>query len=180
MNIIIVTLLPIIFMIHEFEEILFLKYWVNKDKNYLHNKFPKIGPKIFLQYSKFTIAGLVLAISEEFVVISLLTYIAIIMHNYYIWFSVFMGFSIHLIIHIIGGLFYKKYCFGFVTSILVLPYCIYGFFEYINNETYKVIWIIIGPIIAIVGFLINLKFVMHYFGEKFSIWETEEIIKTAN
>jgi len=46
MNILVYTLLPVVFMIHEFEEIIFLKYWINKDKDYLHNKFPKIGPFI--------------------------------------------------------------------------------------------------------------------------------------
>ena len=70
------------FMFHEFEEIIFLKYWLKKDKDYLNNYFPKIGSKIYLQYSKFTTAGFTLAIAEEFIIISTLTYLAIIFNNY--------------------------------------------------------------------------------------------------
>ena len=32
MDIIVYTLLPVIFMFHEFEEIIFLKYWLKKIK----------------------------------------------------------------------------------------------------------------------------------------------------
>jgi hypothetical protein len=172
MNIIIYTLLPIIFMVHEFEEILFFKYWLNKDKDYLHKKFPKIGPKIYLQYSKFTTAGFVFAIAEEFILISILTYMAIIVENSYIWFTVFMGFSIHIIIHFIQWIFYKKYIPVIITSILVLPYCIYGFIICMDSKIYNFEWIIICSIIGIIGVIINLKLI-HYLGEKFSNWETK-------
>jgi len=84
-----------------------------------------------------------------------------------------MGFSIHIIIHIIQWMFYKRYFPAIVTSFLVLPYCIYGFMEYINNETYKIEWIIVCSIIGIVGVVLNLKLI-HHLGEKFSIWETEK------
>ncbi|GBU24390.1 hypothetical protein R83H12_01020 [Fibrobacteria bacterium R8-3-H12] len=169
-SIIIYTLLPIMFMLHDFEEIIFFKYWLNKNKDYLQNKFPKIGPKIYSHCSKFTAAGFALAIAEEFIIISLLTYISIIMQNFYIWFTVFMGFSIHIIIHILQFIVYRKYIPTIITSILVLPYCIYGFIFYLNNEAYKIEWIIICSIIGIIGVMINLKFI-HYLGEKFSNWE---------
>ena len=170
MDIIVYTLLPVIFMFHEFEEIIFLKYWLKKDKDYLNNYFPKIGSKIYLQYSKFTTAGFTLAIAEEFIIISILTYFAIIFNNYYIWFTVFMGFSIHIVIHIIQWIIYRKYIPTILTSILVLPYCIYGFIICINNGINNLFWIIICSIIGIVGVIINLKFI-HYLGEKFSKWD---------
>lgn len=170
MKIIIYTLLPIIFMLHEFEEIIFLKWWMNRDKEYIHRKFPKIGPRIYSQYNKFSTAGFVLAIAEEFIIISLLTYIAIITQNMYVWFTVFMGFSIHIIIHIVQFILYGKYIPVIVTSILVLPYCIYGFNLYINSEVYEIKWIIICSIIGIISVMLNLKFI-HYLGAKFSNWE---------
>jgi len=39
----IIWLLPIVFMIHDFEEIIFFKSWMNKNKDYLIEKFPKIS-----------------------------------------------------------------------------------------------------------------------------------------
>ena len=159
-------------MLHEFEEIIFLKYWLNKDKDYMHNKFPKIGPKIYSQYSKFTTSGFTLAIAEEFIIISFLTYMAIGMKNFYIWYTVFMGFSIHIVIHIIQCILYRKYVPTIITSILVLPYCIYGSIVYFGNEIYNMGWLIICPIIGTVGVIINLKLI-HYLGIKFSNWETK-------
>jgi hypothetical protein len=166
------TLLPIIFMFHEFEEIIFLKIWLKLDKDYLYKKFPKIGSRIYLQYSKFTTSGFTLAIAEEFIIISFLTYLSLILQNYYIWFTVFMGFSIHIVIHIIQWLLYRKYIPIIITSVLVLPYCIFGFFKFINDGPIKMGLIIIFSIIGIIGVLLNLKLI-HYFGIKFSNWENK-------
>ena len=170
MKIIIYSLLPIIFMLHEFEEIIFFKWWLNRDKEYMYNNFPKIGSKIYSQYSKFSTAGFVLAIAEEFILISLLTYIAIITQSIYLWFAVFMGFSIHIVIHIIQFILYRKYIPVIFTSILVLPYCVYGFLLYINNEVYEIKWILICSIIGIISVMLNLKLI-HHLGAKFSNWE---------
>jgi hypothetical protein len=174
MGIIIYGLLPIIFMLHEFEEILFLKIWLHKDREYLCNKFPKTGQKIYFQYSGFTTSGFVFAIAEEFLLISILTYVAIIFQKEYMWFTVFMGFSIHIIIHIFQWIIYKKYLPVTVSSILVLPYCIYGFKYFIDNNVINAFWIIISSIIGIVAVVLNLKFI-HYIGHKFSNYENKTI-----
>jgi len=42
----------------------------------------------------------------------------------------------------------------------------------LDNEAYKIEWIIICSIIGVIGMIVNLRFV-HYFGEKFSKWETK-------
>jgi len=166
--------LPIIFMFHEFEEILFFKIWLHKDKEYLCIKFPKTGPKIYSQYSGFTTSGFVFAIAEEFLLISILTYMAIIFQKEYIWFAVFMGFSIHLVIHIFQWVIYKKYLPTIVTCFLVLPYCIYGFIHFINNNVINIFWITISSIIGKVAVMLNLKFI-HYIGHKFSNYENKII-----
>ena len=174
MEILVYYLLPIIFIFHEFEEILFFKIWLHKDKEYLCNKFPKAGPKIYSQYNCFTTSGFVFAIAEEFLLISILTYMAIIFQKEYMWFTVFMGFSIHLIIHIFQWVIYKKYLPTIVTSFLVLPYCIYGFIYFINNNIINIFWITISSIIGIVAVVLNLKFI-HYIGYKFSTYENKKI-----
>ncbi len=163
MNYLLYVLLPIVFMFHEFEEILFLKIWLHKNKEYLCNKFPKIGSKIYSQYSSFTTSGFVFAIAEEFVLISILTYAAIIFQKEYLWFTVFMGFSIHIVIHIFQWIIYKKYLPTIVTSILVLPYCIYGLIYFINNNDINIFWITASSIIGIIAVVLNLKFI-HYIG----------------
>ena len=167
MEILIYGLLPVIFMFHEFEEILFLKMWLHKDEEYLYNKFPKAGSKIYSQYSGFTTSGFAFAIAEEFLLINILTYAAIIFQKEYMWFAVLMGFSIYLVIHIFQWVIHKKYLPVIITVILVLPYCIFGFIYFINNNVINTFWIIISSIIGIAAAMLNLKFI-HYIGYKFS------------
>ena len=167
---IIYTLLIVVFMVHEFEEIIVLNIWLIKEKDHLQKNFPKIGTKIYLQYSKFTTAGLALAIAEEFILISLFIYLAILLPNMYIWAAILIGLSIHFFVHIISWIIYKKFVPAAITSILALPYCVYGLIVYVNNETYKIGMLIIYTIIVIIIFLINLRF-MHYLGKRFSNWE---------
>jgi hypothetical protein len=92
--------------------------------------------------------------------------VAIIFQKEYMWFAVFMGFSIHIVIHIFQWVIYKKYLPVIITSILVLPYYIYGFIFFINNNVINTFWIIISLIIGIVAAMLNLKFI-HYIGYKF-------------
>jgi hypothetical protein len=40
---IIIWLFPIIFMIHEFEEIIFMRWWLGKNKESILTKYPKLG-----------------------------------------------------------------------------------------------------------------------------------------
>ena len=174
MNILVYTLFPIVFMIHEFEEIIFLKYWITRDKEYLNTKFPGIGPKIYSQYSKFSTSGFALAIAEEFIIVSALTYLAILLQNFYIWFAVFTGYSIHIIIHIGQWVLYKKYIPVIVTSFLTLPYCIYGFFGFFYYEDIKLPWIILSSIVGSIGMLLNLRLI-HYIGHKFSNYENTTV-----
>ncbi len=35
-----VWLYPILFMFHDFEEIIFMQSWINRNRNYLYNRFP--------------------------------------------------------------------------------------------------------------------------------------------
>ena len=41
--------LLIVFMIHDFEEIIFFKSWINRNKEYLTEKFPKISKRFLLR-----------------------------------------------------------------------------------------------------------------------------------
>jgi len=169
MNILIFTLLPIVFMFHDFEEIIFFKLWLIRDKDYLNNRFKKIGPKIFLQYSKFSTSAFAFMVAIEFIAFSVLTYVSIIIQNYYIWFTIFIGFSVHIVIHIIQWMLYRKYIPAIVTSFLSLPYCIYGLIEFINYEIIKIQTIVICVIIG--STLIIFLRLIHLMGEKFTAWE---------
>ena len=176
MDKIIYYIFPIIFMLHEFEEIIFLKIWLHRNKECLHRKFPKAGAKIYSQYGNFTTSGFTLAIAEEFILASIITYTAIIIQYPYLWFTVFIGFSVHIVVHIFQWILYRKYIPVIITSILVLPYCVYGFMEFIHSENVKIFWLTVSSIIGITAMFLNL-ILIHYFGNKFSNFENKILNK---
>ena len=66
----IVSLFPIVFMLHEFEEIIGFKPWVVKDGLWIAKKFPKAAKQITL-YERLSVPAFALAVLEEFVLLVL-------------------------------------------------------------------------------------------------------------
>jgi hypothetical protein len=153
-------------MLHDFEEIIFFKAWINKNKNYLEEKFPKISKRFLARLEKLSNQGFVVAVAEEFVLLSLITLCSILFNNYLLWLAAFMGFFIHLVIHLGQWIILKRYIPGIITTFFALIYCTYTFHEIIRNNIFSssqiIFWTIIG--IGLVG--INLLFA-HKLGEIF-------------
>ena len=64
---IIVWLLPIVFMIHDFEEIIFFKSWITKNKDYLSGIIPEFSKRLLFRLEKLSVPAFSLAVAEEFV-----------------------------------------------------------------------------------------------------------------
>ncbi|MDR2927860.1 MAG: HXXEE domain-containing protein [Cytophagaceae bacterium] len=52
---IIIWLLPIVLMIHDFEEIIFFKSWINQNRDCMTEKFPKIAKRFLLRFDNLLI-----------------------------------------------------------------------------------------------------------------------------
>jgi hypothetical protein len=117
----------IIFMVHEFEEIIFLPGWLRKNRHMLASRFPKLSKYTLNKIGDISASAFALAVFEEYIIILLITVSAIHFNFYGLWTGVFMAFSIHLVIHIAQWLIIRKYVPFIATSILCLPYCIYVF-----------------------------------------------------
>lgn len=164
-----VALLPIAFMLHDFEEIIFFKPWLKKNEDILLSRFPVLSRHILPHFKKISTSGFALAVAEQFVLLSLITYTSIWIESYYVWFAVFMAFSIHLIIHVFQWMVFRKYIPTIITSILILPYCIYTFMEFIKAKILSINEIFIWTIIGITMMLVNLA-IAHRLALKFSVW----------
>lgn len=95
----IVSLFPIIFMLHEFEEIIGFKHWVTKDGAWIAKKYPKVAKQISF-YERLSVPAFALAVLEEFIIIGIVTVWALTLQWYNVWIAVFSGFSLHILIHI--------------------------------------------------------------------------------
>jgi hypothetical protein len=122
MDFILIALLPAVFMLHDFEEIICFRSWIAKNETYLKVKFPKLfhrmSPVFNLSATAFAIA-----VAEEFILLNIITFGSLYFNSYYLWMAAFMAFSIHLIIHFIQWMTLRRYIPAIVTTLLCLPYC---------------------------------------------------------
>lgn len=167
---ILILALPIIFMIHDFEEIIFFKKWILNNENELNGRFPKIAKHLILHFKNISTSTFALGVAEEFLLVSIISFLAVYNFAFELWYGIFIGFFIHIIIHIIQWIAYRKYIPSIVTSFLVLPYCIYTLTEInelnILEISEKLFWGVIGFIIVVINLLL-----IHKLMVKFEKWQ---------
>lgn len=120
-----IWLFPILFIFHDFEEIIFMRAWINKNRSFLRERFPKLAPKMFAHFDHITTSAFALGVAEEFILISLITIISSVINSYGLWIGSFIAFTIHLVIHCLQALIVRKYIPVLITSLICLPICIY-------------------------------------------------------
>ena len=151
-----IWLLPIVFMIHDFEEIIFFKSWISKNKAYLIENFPKFS-KLLHFADNLSTPAFALAVSVLFILLSLITFISVISDNYLLWLAAFMGFFLHLLVHLAQWIIVKRYIPAIYTTFFALIYCIYTLYAINTNNLFQiseiVLWTIIGLLFLAVFFL---------------------------
>lgn len=159
----VVTLLPVVFMFHDFEEIIFMKSWFNKNGQWLAEKFPFLPKTLFSHLENTTTANFALMVAEEFILVCLVTYLGILSGNYYWWLGAFMAFSVHIVIHLIQWIVVRGYIPVIVTSLLCLPYCIYGIVQILHTNEFTGIEIAACTLIGMVLTALNLLLIHRIF-----------------
>ena len=154
----IVWLLPIVFMFHDFEEIIFFKSWVTKNKQTLSKRFPKLSKRFFARFENLSVQAFTLAVAEEFILLSIVTVLSVIFESYLLWLGVFMGFSIHLLVHLVQWIVFRKYIPAIYTSIISLIYCIFSFGFILKNSLFEVNEIILWSFIGVGIVIVNIIF----------------------
>ena len=162
----IIWLLPIVFMIHDFEEIIFFKQWINKNKDYLTEKFPKISKRFLPRFNSLSTSAFAVAVAEEFVLLSLITLGSVLIGNYVIWLAAFMGFFVHLLMHLGQWIILKRYIPAIGTTFFALIYCTYTLYVIIANNIFRISEIVLWTIIGLVLLVSNLIFA-HKLAEMF-------------
>lgn len=158
--------LPVVFMLHEFEEIIMFKRWLNTNKTELQKRFPKVH--IFMERQglfRLSTEQFATAVLFEFILLSGVCFISVFYGALIGWLVVFMAYFLHLFIHIIQWIAYRKYIPTFITTILTLPYCIFMINLLIERQLFSIYeWIFA----TIVGFVLMICIVplVHFFARK--------------
>lgn len=156
-NVIFVASLPIVYMLHDFEEIIGMRPWVTLNEKYLYGKFPKIASRLVPHLKHTSTEGFALCVAVLFMLISIITISALFTNFYKLWMGLFMVFSIHIVVHVIQWLIFRRYIPAIITSLLCIPYCAFGIMR-INKIfflgdifTYTIIVLIVSIILLYVS-----------------------------
>ncbi|PIE87452.1 MAG: HXXEE domain-containing protein [Bacteroidetes bacterium] len=152
-----IALLPVVFMIHDFEEIIMFKPWLKRNRAELKRRFPKFEDFLTKRnYFNLSTSAFAVAVLHEFILITLVTVLSLWYNAYYWWFGAFAVYTLHLFVHIAQWLIYRKYVPVIITSFLTLPYCIYTFTVFIEvipmTPVQMLLWTLIGVVITALSF----------------------------
>ncbi|OOM78582.1 HXXEE domain-containing protein [Clostridium sp. BL-8] len=164
---VIIWLFPILFIFHDFEEIIFMQAWISKNRSYLCARFPKLSKKFLPHFDNITTLSFAFGVAEEFMLINIITIISYVMNWYNLWLGLFIAFTLHLVVHCFQILIVRKYVPAIVTSIICLPICMY-IIEHIV-KLFILRTIVIYSILGFVIMVVNLA-IVHKFMNKFGRW----------
>lgn len=161
----IIWLFPVLFMIHDFEEIIMINVWQQRNKQYIQNIKNKYIPYDFSVSTEAFSIG----VAEEFFIISIVTIISYLLNNYIVWIGLFIAFVLHFFFHIFMCINLKKYVPGVLTSIIfILPSC---FMLYRINSLldYHITMILFSALIGTLIMMVNI-YTLHKAMKKFDYW----------
>ena len=117
-------ILPILFILHDFEEIILIKSWNKRDKNLIATmEKPFFGG--FFDTSSFSVGVL-----EEMIILIIISIICSLTENNFLYLSFIIAYASHFILHYRMCLKVKRYVPGVITAILQLPFMIWLIFNY--------------------------------------------------
>ena len=170
-----IALLPFVFMIHDFEEIIMFAPWLAKNRDEVGRRFPRIDKILRNHHDQLSSSAYAVAVMHEFIIISIITYASLYADTYHWWFGAFAAFSLHLLVHIGQWLIYGKYVPVVVTSFLALPYCLYTFISFLNftdmTGGQMLLWAVIGLAITVVSFV-----PAFYLAARFENWKQHKYL----
>lgn len=165
-------LLPVVFMIHDFEEIIMMKPWLTRNRANLQKKLPLKAFQQTEKHGSMSVPAFALAVAEEFVVLSAVTFAAVEWELYNLWAGFLIGFFIHLLLHIGQFIAFRKYVPVILTSIPAAIYCVVAVNDL--NFAHPFAWnqVAVWTLIALAFIVINLIFALKV-ARKFDAWLNE-------
>ena len=148
--------LPVVFMVHDFEEIVMFEPWLRKNREEVARRFPPIGRILARSHAGLSTSGFAVAVLHEFAIIAGLTFYALWSGQEGWWFGAFAAFSLHLLVHVAQWLIYGRYVPFIITSVLALPYCAYTAMRFLAATSLSsgelLAWAGVGVVVTVLSF----------------------------
>lgn len=153
-----IWLFPVLFVFHDFEEIIGFGSWQKKNMMIMKEKMPKAEQKFRKMYKNYSTEGMALAVFEELILCILICIISIISGYYQLWVGAFIAFIIHLIMHIAQSVIWKGYIPAVITSLITAPISIIVLYQSLISLHYTAGTVICWSIVGLAIVILNLKF----------------------
>jgi len=166
----ILWLFPIFFMLHEFEEIIFLPRWLKQNIDEMARKYPRPLGRLRPHLNAMSSAGFALAAAEEFILLSALTFISVEYAFHSFFAALLLAYLLHVIIHCIQSLAIRRYVPAVTTGILSGCYAVYALYrlDFLSSPDRMFIITITPAILALM--IVNLL-IMHRVMARFEKWK---------
>lgn len=118
---------PIVFLLHEMEEIVVAPKWIKAKREVLAERFP-MASGVFDRLAQLGRRGFIYAVLEELAVVLFATLYVLAggQAGLYVWAAVVLAFSIHTVVHLMQAVVVRNYIPGLATAILSLGYSAYA------------------------------------------------------
>lgn len=170
-----IWLLPVVFMIHDFEEIIMMKPWLTKNWAKLEKRVPAKVIRAMARQKDMLVSAYALAVAEELVVLSAFTFLGAECEMYNIWAGFLIGFFIHLLVHIGQFIAFRGYVPVILTSIPASIYSLIALHDL--NLAHPIDWetVTVWTVISLVLIVVNLLFALKM-AQKFDGWLRENYL----
>lgn len=123
-----------VFMIHDFEEIIWVEPWFKKNHIEVSYTIPRTFQSVLDSMAGITSSQFAVAVGIEFVLFIPITFLAAEYHQFLIFVGVKSIFFLHVFTHVGQSLYIKMVTPGGITAIfIVLSYTIYLFYKLLNE-----------------------------------------------
>ena len=143
-----VLLLPILFIIHDFEEIVMAEVWEKRYKEKISKVWsPKKIPFGLNYMQNCKTAAINLGVLGQFLFIAFVCLLSVFFQNYILWYGFMIGFTLHLVtLHVKVIIDFKKYVPGILTAPIVLIPCLWIIFKAHSILQYDIITVFLSTI----------------------------------
>jgi hypothetical protein len=153
------------FMIHDFEEIIFIERWMSRYHVIVCSVLPKCFRRWFNSFQSIKSSQFSVAVALELIVFIPTTILAAEFHSYLL----FIGFNaillIHVFTHFFQSLILRMYTPGVVTAIVVtLPYSVYLFYRLADMGILN--WTVLSNSLVVGMILVPVVIFGHFIGKK--------------
>jgi len=155
----------IIFMLHNFEEIIVIERWFNKIYPAISERIPPFANREIEQFRKITTAQFTMAVCVLFIVSSALILITTTTNQYFLFLGLNIFFALNIFTHPIQALLLRCYVPGLWTTLLfIIPYNIVVFYQFNSNGILDISTITKALIVTIL--FVPMLIISHKIAEK--------------